>query len=148
MWKRKWGHNSLNGIETKNRPCFKHVFGHKQCIYSIDLSFTQHERKKWTENTILPFKNLTHSNASLFLSNALISIKGKIKSKSLITVYETFSTYIVFIYIYLILSRPMWILQVIQLLKVLKAMNSILFYGTVSLICIHNDTSLAEALER
>ena len=35
--------------------------------------------KKGTENTILHFENLTYSNASLFLSNALISIKGKIK---------------------------------------------------------------------
>lgn len=78
-------------------------------LFNRLIFHTTREKKNEQKIQFCLLKNLTHSNASLFLSNALISIKGKIKNKSLITVYETFSTYIVFIYIYiyLILSRPM-----------------------------------------
>lgn len=120
----------FNGIENQNRPCFKHVFGHKQCIYSIDLSFTQHE-KKMNRKYNFAFQNLTHSNASLFLSNALISIKGKIKSKSLITVYETFLlTLFSYIHIFNLVNYVNTSSD--SIIKVLKAMNSTFLWHSFS----------------
>lgn len=74
-------------------------------IQQYYLSHKIRREEKTPEISILHFKNLTHNFASLlFLRDALISIKGNTKDKTLITKCVTFSTYIIFIYF---LNKPM-----------------------------------------